>query len=240
MDENKSVCEKFAKGDKTLVFFGSVHGSDLSQIKYILDEINLLNPEIILIEGGFEKATFPGEQESIEKAGELGFVSYLAKKRKILMIGGEPSEKECVSFVEKNYERDSAFFYFALKSINNFFKIKLKINFTIDEKINMSLNQFKQNSDWNDYDYSFAHFQNVFRRFADEEFSPENDYADFFNILPDKSVSNEISKKLESFKDDFLLDKIKNAMQANNHIFVIKGKDCLSRIKDSLDEIFEK
>ena len=95
--------EKFEKGKKKLVLIGVSHSNDSEQINKIKREIEKFNPDVILIEGEFEKAKFSSESEAILHGWEMGFVSYFARKRNILLEPNDPSDEECIKFIGKIY-----------------------------------------------------------------------------------------------------------------------------------------
>jgi hypothetical protein len=78
--------KKFYKNNKKILFFGVNHSDkDFLQINQLRKELFEFNPEIILIEGGFENSRFKDEKEAISYGGELGFVSYYAKQNHIMI-----------------------------------------------------------------------------------------------------------------------------------------------------------
>lgn len=78
------VIKNFFNTSIKLIFIGCIHTRDTSLIPPLKKEIEDFNPDII----------YKNEEESIEKGGEMGYVSFLASKyninyKKILILKGE-------------------------------------------------------------------------------------------------------------------------------------------------------
>ena len=56
--------------------------------------------QAIIVEGGFEKATFDSLENAITLGAEAGMMSYLGKQKKVDVLGGEPSDQDIYSAME--------------------------------------------------------------------------------------------------------------------------------------------
>ena len=110
--------------NKKILFFGVNHSnSDFLQIKNLKDNLVKFNPDLILIEGGFERANFETEKESISQ-GELGFASYFSKRNNFELLGNDPPEKDSINFLNSIYGGNFSFLYFVLRNFSYFISIK--------------------------------------------------------------------------------------------------------------------
>ena len=220
---------EFEKNNKKIVFMGVQHSSKISQIKEIEKEIEKLKPNVILIEGGYEKAEFSNEKEAILKGGEMGFTSYFAKKNKIILLQNDPSDKECIKFIEKNYGKEFTFLYFTLRNFSSLLKKDLPLS--DEEKLKITLKDFEKKSEWKKYDYSFLNFKKIFSKKLNKIFVLGKKYSNYFNPNLNHSKTNKASKKLSEFRDEFMIKKANECLSKFKKIFVIKGESHISNNK---------
>ncbi len=229
------IIKNFELNSKKIVFLGTIHSSDLEQINKIKKELINFSPEVILIEGGFENAVFSDEKEAIHKGWETGFVSYFAKEKKIDLIGNDPSEIDCINFIKLLYEKDITFLYFVLRNLSIWIK---QLSFTKKEVIDLAIGDFKKFSEWGDYDYSFENFKNIFEKVLRENFDINKCYINWFNPNIKEKITNKISKRLNIFRDSFMIQQILNSLLDYDKICVIKGNSHLINCQGPLDELF--
>ena len=229
--------EKFNFKNKEIIFIGTNHGPEKEKINYLKKNILLLKPDLILIEGGFENATFKSEKESINKGWELGFVSFFAKKNKISLKGNDPSDEECINFIASKYSKDLAFLYFILRNLNML--LKQNPEQSNNDKIKIILEDFRKNSKW-DYNFSWKKFLHLFEKEFKELFNINKDYTNYFNPNLNLSRFNYISKKLSLFRDNFIENKLTEYLQYNNKILIIKGGGHFENYKKLIKRILKK
>ena len=98
--------KQFKKGNKIILFFGSVHNPDKEQLLRIKEELDKLSPEVVLIEGNYDIPIYTSEEEAIQKGRELGFVSNLSRNKNISLISNDPQQKEEIQFIKEKYNQE--------------------------------------------------------------------------------------------------------------------------------------
>ncbi len=228
MNNSEDFCIKEFKNEKKIiVFFGSIHLKSINQINSIREIILKLNPEIILVEGNYHLANFKSEKESIKIGSETGYASFLAKNRTIQLGSNDPSFSEDISFVEKKHGKEICFAYFFLRNkSNNWPEADL-------------LRSIKENSLWEDFEYSIHNLKKIVKKNLNEEYDSLKNYSDYFNPTIKINLFNKISLELSRFRDAFMLKKIKESLIRYNRIFIIKGVYHLNENEDKIRKLLE-
>jgi len=128
MENNNFVEDRISDN---LVFFGASHTQNLVEISKLIEAIRNFNPSIILIEGGFEKATFKSEEQAIKTGGEMGAVSFFAKTKGIILLPNDPDRKDELEFMTEKFGKDFTNLYFSLRESKehpDYFNPTLSIN----------------------------------------------------------------------------------------------------------------
>jgi hypothetical protein len=233
-----SKVKKFSKNQKEIVFFGTSYSSNnIIQINKLRKELFEFNPDILLVEGGFEKSKFKNEKEAILYGEELGFASHYAKENNILLEGNDPLEVECIEFLKSMYNKDFSFLYFVLRNLNFF--LKNKVDIPKQDKAKMVIEQFKRESEWGDYDFSFENFEKIFEKHFGIKFNYLMDYDDYFSSLSNEKETNNATRKLNKFRNIYTMRKIMESVLTFNKIFIVKGCPHLSDCESLLENIFE-
>ena len=205
------MINKKLSGDGREVFlFGANHSKELNQINEIESSINPFNPEIVLIEGGFDKANFNSKEEAIKLGQEMGFTSFLCKEKGISMKSNDPSDSEEIKFLEENYKTEVVNLYFLLRDFSTKRTTKLPQN--IDSLMKEVLN---------------------------EKFHLSKDYGDYFNPTLSINLFNEVTRKLDFFRDSYLRDLLKGLLKKHKRIFIIKGDYHLESDLDKLQNLVQ-
>jgi len=228
MNISGEFCVKnFIRGAKAIIFFGSVHSNSKEQLDLILQEISNFNPELILVEGGFHFASFKSQEEAIESGGEMGYVSFLAKDKKINLESNDSPFSEDILFVEREYGRKVCFAYFFLRNISAAWTEEA------------SLNNIKENSNWEGFEYSLDNLKRIVKLVLGEEYSLANDYSSYFNPTLNLNLFNKITLELNEFRDEFMLKKLKENLTKYNRIFIIKGVHHLTKNESKIRKLLE-
>ncbi len=224
MENNHFVEDRISDN---LIFFGVAHTKNLVEISKLIEAIREFNPDIILIEGGFEKATFRSEEEAIEKGGEMGAVSFFAKKNVINLLPNDPDQKDEFDFMIKEFGRDFTLLYFVLRN-SNYRKQK------IDQNV---LNEIKNLTKWENFDFSLQNFKRIFFGIINESFDENKNYSDYFNPTLSINKLNSATQELNEFRDNFMVGKLKSLIKENKKIGIVKGSYHLFKNKDEIRKL---
>lgn len=229
------IVKRFSSGGKIILFVGSTHDYVLEKIKSIKNLIESFNPEIILVEDSFDLMDFDNEEMAIQRGGEMGYVSFIAKKSGIVVESNDPRFNEDILFLEKKYSRDISFLYFFLRQRSFLINHGKTVGKNLDGEI---LQQIRKETSWNNYDYSLERVNNIFNIiFLDRLI--EKDYSDFFNPTLSINLFNEVTRELNKFRDNFMIGKLKKVLKKYNHIFIIKGSHHLISKEKEIRELLK-
>lgn len=227
MKSNSFIKEKFSEN---LIFFGLSHTQETNKIFQLIEEIKNFKPDIILLEGGFDKAIFESENEAIKKGGEMAAISFFAKKEGITLIPNDPNQEDEIEFIEKKFGRDFAFLYFFLRNLSFYNKFQIMED---------SLQELKDITKWKDFDFSLQNVKRIFFNIMNEPFDESKDYSRYFNPTLSLNKLNSTTRKLNKFRDEFMIDKIKILINENKKICIAKGSYHLYKNKNTIKEIIK-
>jgi len=218
------ITRVFRKENSQVVFLGCEHTSDSKKIYEIEKILEDFNPEVILIEGGFEKASYTSKAEAI-KDGEMGYISFWANSHDIKILPNDPTFKKNILFLEKEYNKDFSFLYFFLRD-------KTFDKQTSDLEV---IERIKKESNWKDYDFTMDHINLISKNIFKKDLT-NLDYTDFFNPTLNLSSLNKATRQLNIFRDDFMIHAILKTIKIYRKVFIIKGKHHLIASEKKIEE----
>lgn len=225
--------KKFKLNNKEILFVGTAHNPNKEKIKKIKSQLENFSPDIILIEGGFENGKYLDEEDSIKKGWEMGFVSFYANEKNIILKGNDPDKESCVKFIKELYGKDLTFLYFVLRNLRPFLLADYG-EISRKEKEEITIRGFKKLSRWDNYSYSSENFCKMFKKYLEDQFDLKENYLE-----DHKEVLGDISKKLDIYRDSFMIHRVLKCLLKYNKIFIIKGgshlDDCEKTFKELLD-----
>ena len=227
----------FILGKKHLRFFGSDHSREEPHINFLREKLNEFEPNLILIEGGYENADYNSENEALENGIEMGFVNFYAKSKVIMLKGNDPPSRENTIFVESFYGKKMTFLYFILR--NSLSKVHLSNKKNFKYEMNKLIQNFKSYSNWENFEYSLENFKVIFFNILKEHYQETKDYLNMFNPNLNINQLNLITRKLNIHRDYFMLNKIIEEFKNHDKIFIIKGSHHLKKMKEILGELFK-
>ncbi len=213
------MIEEFNSKSLFISFFGSSHAGEKFELNKIKNYIDKFKPDVVLVEGNFDKFDFENEEQAIDVGLEAGYASFIAKRNGIKVLSNDPPLEEDIDFIVKKYGKDLAFLYFVLRQINQTLNIGRPIG---GRDLKENIGWFKSLTFWKDFDYSEKHFNEVFKDNLENEFQYK-DYSSWFDPTRNNNILNEITKILNVHRDDFLIRRINELKEKFNRIFIVKG-----------------
>ncbi len=201
------VCKEITLGHKKVLFFGSKHSSHKEELDLINKTLEKFNPEIILVEGDFDKPDFYNVEESIRRGQEMGFVAFFAKENKIQLESNDPSMKNQKKLITENYGEKIQELYFLLRD-----------TFQRDDK----------------------RIKELFEEVFSQGYEVGKDYFDFFNPTLSINKFNDITRKLNVFRDSYMFKRINELLKKYSRIFVIKGDYHIKNNLVKLEELIHQ
>jgi len=215
------------KENKELLILGSAHSNDQKhpQFKLFKDKFNTFNPDVVFVEGGWEGSSIIKLEKNSIKKGEMAFLIFLARKKKIPAYGWEPGIDKEILHLLKKYSKDELFAHFIFRTIRQYIQYGKPKDY-----INKQIKEFKKFSNWNNYDYSLDQLKKIHKKIFRIEFNPDKD--NLYNIPPyvikgdsalGPSVLNYVASDEMIFRDSFAIKKILNGFKKYNKILAIMG-----------------
>lgn len=215
------------KRDKELLILGSDHTNDLknSQFKLFKDKFDSFEPDIVFVEGGWENSSIIESEENSIKKGEMAFLVFLARKKKVPIQSWEPGMDKEIRHLLKKYSKNELFAHFILRTIRQYVQYGKPKDY-----LNKQIKEFKELSNWKNYDYSLKHLKKIHQKIFGIGFNPDN--ADLYNIPPyvidgdpalGPSVLNYVASDEMVFRDSFAVEKILNSFNEYKKILAIMG-----------------
>lgn len=186
--------EKLCLAGKEIYLIGTEHTKNLKDLINLKERIQKIKPNLILVEGNFDKADFPSDEVAMS-FGEMAIITFFAKKNKISLKSNDPSNKSQENFVSKEFSENISRLYFLLRD---------------------NLGSIKED---NEKEISIL-MSEVLR----ENFDKNKDYSDYFDPTKKLNLFNRVTRKLNNFRDDFMRQVIKESFNDYSRILVVKGK----------------
>lgn len=187
------ICEEIAFKERKVFLLGSNHSKNSKHLKSIMYYIENFNPDVVLVEGNFDKAMFDSIEDSIKYGADMGYASFISKEKSIRVESNDPPFIEDNKFIEKRYGSKIRELYFLLRNLSG-------ASDEERERIKMLLNQV-----------------------LNEDFDEKVNYLDYFDPTISKNLFNKITRELNIFRDEYMLDKISELLNKRYKVFIIKG-----------------
>jgi hypothetical protein len=219
------------KGSQYLYYFGSRHSYDPKDKQF--NEIEAFfndfiketrgKDSVILVEGG-KRPIAKTQAEAILKGGEMDFVAFLAGQLGMNNVSPEPPEDFRLHELAKHFSKNEIIYYDFARVVYQWNRKVKKPPF--EEYLNWFLEEDKQNSGWNDFDFSISHMAEIHKNLFGKEF--DRNEKDFFysivNPTTEFSVINKISRFEDAgFRDLYILGEIEKYWKEGKNVFVIYG-----------------
>lgn len=228
----------------SLLFYGSKHSNDKTDpmFKEIEKYFYNIKPQMVLVEGDFDKYDFTNVDEAILK-GESAFVTYLAKKNGIPVESVEPSMKKQFDFLLKKYDKNKVLLMYILRQIYQYQNQQKNnpMNFqqTIGEYVNSMVGQgFPLNSD----EAKMDNILNLLKSYLNQNINNDNwTSIDVYSIYNNNGTElNMIYNDVLNMRNEFLLSEIEENLKNNNRVFIIMGGNHVKEEKENIKDIFSE
>src|SRR3989338_2507366 len=201
------------KGNQYLFCFGATHTFDpkhwqFYKIEKLWNEFLELNKGkkcVVLVEGGKRHFTTKSRDVVIRNDGEAGFISLLARKKRIPTISPEPSDRLERRELLKEFSKEDIQLYYFARYAYQWSCLTWEIKF--ERYLNDFFKQDKIKSGWKNFDFSIPHMKSHFYKTFKISFNPTD--KDFlYSIINPTNISkitNRISKRSGEIRDDYIV-----------------------------------
>ncbi len=230
-------------GAKKLSYFGSHHSHDPNDPMFAEIE-NMLEPldaQLVMVEGFeglnenkeqiIENLSTESYEEAIERGGEFRFTMKLAASRGIDMQSPEPKSSDEIKHLESRFSREGIFVFYLYRSLNQYWRLNEAKRPSIDDYLKLELEDFKALTEWENFDYSIDNLEYIGRDIwgAEGDFDNKEVASDRIDPIPwpDKqetqTVINDIARASTRYRDEYIVTKIKEALEKHDRVFVVYG-----------------
>lgn len=228
----------------TLLFYGSRHSNDpdIPMFKQIELYFYKTKPQIVLVEGDFNKLNFTNRDESILK-GESAFVTYLAEKNNISVRSVEPSRKEQFDYLLKKYNKDKVMAMYILRQMIQFQREQTTSPKNFKQAVGTFVDgMIKDGFPLSNDESKFDNILNIIKNNLNQEIDDDNwTSIDIDSVVyKNKSEINDIYKEVLNMRNQYLLSTIDTNLKNYDRVFIVMGGDHVIDEKKNIIDIFNQ
>ena len=235
-----------SENGKRLTIVGCPHSRDTASIEFDLIDIYFrhLSPDIAFNEGGpvADSIHFMSRNHAISKSGETGLLKFKCDQLGIKMLDGDFSAQDEFEVMLKRYPKEDLLLYYVFER----FMIPYRYGFEGDKPIAEAYDHFisdymmKHRFPLDGDEKTFTYLTSVYEKNLNQKFDITT--ADFskFNFLTDEGKFGKIARVSKEIRDDKLMEKIKNAFQDHDRIFIVFGGAHVIAIEPALVDLMKE
>lgn len=225
---------------KTLIVYGSFHKNNPENPMFVDIEERLLklSPDIVLNEGG-DWPLYRTKEESIINAEEEGFIKYLCVKNDIAIRTFEPTAQNEYEYILSKYKKSDVLLMYFCRRIARVQR-KSNIEDFKNEMLNYLSSQkqkgFPIDNIEKEYNEILQHYKITFNK----ELDWRNFESKYVDPNRDFTILNKINRELSIYRDNQLLESIRDELNNKNKVFVIVGAGHVVVQKERIIQIFNE
>ena len=154
----------------------------------------------------------------------MHFVAFLAKRDSVPTFSPEPPESFRFSETLKHFSKEEIAYYDFARICFQWNRKKVKPDF--DEYLGRFLKANKQDSGWNDFDFTIEHLTAIHKKLFNRDFDKDDKqfFYDVTNPTTELSRINKVSRFEDSgFRDHYILGEIEKYWKEGNSLFITYG-----------------
>jgi hypothetical protein len=222
-------------GDKKkLLFLASGHSIKNNEIKQISNLLKEYDPQVILLEGGFENAQYKTIEEAVQQGVEFGCTNFLAGEMGITLKGNDPPIIKQYIKIAKSFGLPTLNVYHCLHFLNS-----RKVFISLEGYIKNN-DYFKKEIDSLQLHFSYEEFLKHFKEIYREPYNPDGNYNEYFSPFENISILNDVAREIDIYRDKYMLDAIKKNLSEVDRVMVVKGEGHLRANWFTLHRLMDK
>lgn len=246
------------QGDREVLYFGVDHSNDISnpQFNEIQKKFNEIKPDVVFVEGfdslaeKKEKAVEHISKNTIEDLtksfGESGFVLKLAVSSGADFDSPEPKFKTEIEYLlKKGFSKEDIFAFYLYRQISQYDRSVENVN--IEEYLNLLIADIKNQTDWQNFDYSILHLKKIGEKIWGEkgdlyskEFSIERvDPTPWENRTEMQTIITKIAQESNQFRNGYMIQRIQEVLKDKKKLFIVFGASHAVMQEPALKKMFE-
>ncbi len=233
-------------GEKHLIFFGASHTRDPGhpQFAQLVKAFTDMKPEIAFNEGGqiSEITTYPTIDSAIRSNGETGLLKYLCDSIGIKMVNGDMDDKQEFASLQQHIPKDQIYLYMAVERYLNGYKRGHFPGMTLEEGWETRFLPYLRRSDFalTPQEESLDSLKKIYEYYVLKDFSLDSLVEMHEYYLIKDGTLGDVGRATKIVRDQALLEKIDNALDQYNKVFVVFGASHRIAVEPSLQQIIDK
>lgn len=230
---------------KELVFIGTEHTNNPKhkQFKIIETYFSHAVPQIVFHEGGplLDTTHLKTSEEAIMNHQETGYLKFLCKNWGIPMENADLTAKEEFALMLQKFPQEELFLYYTVERLIYPFQHGFEANKTLQEAYSSFISNYllKHGFPITAQQNDFTYFEKLYKKHLGQSFNLETYNYSKFNFLQDNGKFTQIGRTSKVMRDNALLDKIDQALDQHDRVFVIFGSAHALAVEPALVKIIK-
>jgi hypothetical protein len=177
-----------------------------------------------VITESYTEETYKNETEAILKAGEVGFVLYLARSSNIPAYCFEPDRTSEMNHAAALFSKEETAFYYFARTVAQWYRLKQKPH--LNEYLAKFLERDRKISGWQDFEFSLNNMAKTQEKLFGTTYdlnSPEF-FQKIENPTREDNPLRELVRALGDYRNKVVVDRIKTVWDDGNDLFVVYGR----------------
>ena len=216
-----------------LAFLGTNHtfDPDHAQIGGIETAFKRFKPSLVLTEGGLWPVA-DTQQQTIRQYGEMGLVTFMAKKAGIAIRSADAPTKDEIKYALNEHEASLVKLYYALRLVPQWAKQETGLG--MDENMNKLLKNGIDGELVEVAPRNISELEQICLRHIPELLDWRSVQHNLSFDGGKVSILNEVDRTVNQFRNDYMEKMILEGIQANQDVFIIAGVTHLAKIMPGL------
>lgn len=182
----------------------------------------------------FLKQKFENSKDAVLENAEPGYLMILAANESIDVMGFEPSRKETIRILEKNFENKYIFYHKIAQMTAQWHRMRQAPAYI--EFIQSYIDREKESSGWEDFEFSLDNFKKIHRELFNSDFdlSKRQFFSDISDPSRDGGIINKVARENSTTRDIILAKNIIELWNKGKNIFVLYGNSHVINIEPVL------
>lgn len=226
----------------SLFWFDAIHSNDINE-KMFVDlekEFDDFSPDLLLVEGGYDKVITNTKEEAIAK-GESAFSVFLANKSQVTTKDIEPPFSTQIAYLQSKYASEEILTMYLIRQLGSIQAAPVKEEFDLESLLIEETRFFIKNGlNIDSTSLSLEQVFDIMNKYLPKKINSDNWNDQFYPRIYAKkggalyAVYNDVVQ----FRNIYLIDFFKEQQQEYNRIFIVMGKQHLQDTKEELLKIY--
>lgn len=229
---------KFKRNNRILFWLGIQHSQDYTHPQFQElkskweDFLKLAQSPFVIVENMMTEV-YATEKESILKDGEVGFMSFLAKKASVPIKCFEPDRHEEMNLLAKQFGKEKTEYYYFGRAVAQWHSV-IKSG-DLEKYILPFLKRDENAANWNNFDFTIANMKQIHRNLFNDllDLNNKNFFLKIEDPFREDNPLKDIAIASGNYRDKIIIENTKFTLQ-NHDVFMVYGNGHLEMHKNGL------